>query len=153
MHEEQAAAAHFPDGEADQLPERIRSGAHVVGNGELLWLRPEAIAAARWIAASGMAIWGGEVYSPRGPFSAVMVNEWRTDPEWRPGEDWQRYVSNGLEQALAAIDTFPGADQEVRGRDGTSRSLYFLAYHSPAGFPGEMSSSARPREAGDARFG
>jgi hypothetical protein len=123
--DEAGAAAGAP-----QPPEHIRSGAHVAGNGELLWPRSGAVAAASWIASSGLAIWGGEVYAPRGPFTAVMVNEWRTEPELAAGEPWTEYVRRGLEQALAAIERYPA-------RDRASEALYFLAYHSPSGFAGE----------------
>ena len=136
MHDEQVA--HAPSAESRALPQQLADRAHVAGNGELLWPRPEAGEAARWFAASGLAIWGGEVYTPRGPFAAVMVDEWRTDPEWRPGDDWPSYVRRGLEQALTAIETLPGPGDVVRARDGASRSLYFLSYHSPAGFPDEV---------------
>jgi hypothetical protein len=113
-----------------QPPEHIRNGAHVAGNGELLWPRSGAVAAANWIASSGLAIWGGEVYAPRGPFTAVMVNEWRTEPELVTGELWTEYVGRGLEQALAAIERYPA-------RDRAAEALYFLAYHSTSGFAGE----------------
>ena len=122
-----------------QPPEQIRKGAHVAGNGELLWPRADAIDAARWIAASGLAIWGGEVYSPRGPFTAVMVNEWRTEPGMDANEPWSAYIERGLEQALAAIEKFPTSESLTR--DGTAQPLYFLAYHSPTGFVGEGRSS------------
>ena len=120
-----AAGAGVP-----QPPEHIRSGAHVAGNGELLWAHSGAIAAASWIASSGLAIWGGDVYAPRGPFTAVMVNEWRTEPELAIDEPWTEYVRRGLEQALAAIERYPAPDR-------ANEALYFLAYHSPAGFAGE----------------
>jgi hypothetical protein len=123
--DEGAAAADVP-----QPPEHIRHGAHVAGNGELLWPRSGAFEAANWIATNGLAIWGGEVYAPRGPFTAVMVNEWRTEPELTAGEPWAEYVTRGLEQALAAIERYPTNDR-------ADESLYFLAYHSPSGFAGE----------------
>ena len=119
------AAADLP-----QPPEHIRQGAHVAGNGELLWPRSGAVAAASWIASSGLGIWGGEVYAPRGPFTAVMVNEWRTDPELAAGEPWAEYVRRGLEQALAAIERYSTHDR-------ADESLYFLAYHSESGFAGD----------------
>ena len=127
MEGDEAAAAGGAD--VPQPPEHIRQGAHVAGNGELLWPRSGAIAAANWIASSGLAIWGGEVYAPRGPFTAVMVNEWRTEPELAPDEQWTNYVTRGLEQAVKAIERYPAP-----GR--ADESLYFLAYHSPAGFAG-----------------
>lgn len=128
MEGDEAAAAGAAD--VPQPPEHIRQGAHVAGNGELLWSRGGAIAAANWIATTGLAIWGGEVYAPRGPFTAMMVNEWRTEPELVANEPWSEYVRRGLEQALAAIDKYP-----VPGR--AAEALYFLAYHSPSGFAGE----------------
>jgi hypothetical protein len=119
-----------------QPPEHIRQGAHVAGNGELLWSRAGAIAAANWIATSGLAIWGGEVYAPRGPFTAMMVNEWHTEPELVANEAWSEYVRRGLAQALVAIDRYPAP-----GR--AAEALYFLAYHSPSGFAGEAQPSRR----------
>jgi hypothetical protein len=124
------------DAGAPAPPEHIRRGAHVAGNGELLWPRSEAIAAANWMAASELAIWGGEVYAPRGPFTAVMVNEWRTEPELAPDEPWMDYVKRGLEQAVEAIGKYP-----ARGR--ADESLYFLAYHSRGGFAGESQPGRR----------
>jgi len=124
------------DAGAPAPPEHIRHGAHVAGNGELLWPRSEAIAAAMWMAANELAIWGGEVYAPRGPFTAVMVNEWRTEPELAPDEPWMVYVRRGLEQAVEAIEKYPAP-----GR--AAESLYFLAYHSPAGFAGESQPGRR----------
>ena len=141
MHDEQVAGANAPTTATRALPQQLRDRAHIAGNGELLWPRPEAIEAARWIAGSGLAIWGGEVYSPRGPLAAMMVAEWRTDPDWRPGDDWPAYVGRGLEQALEAIERLPGPGDLVPARDGVSRSLYFLAYHSPAGFPDEVTAN------------
>ncbi|HZK73817.1 MAG TPA: hypothetical protein VFD88_07445 [Clostridia bacterium] len=134
MERDEAAAA--ADGAAPQPPEHIRQGAHVAGNGELLWPRSGAIAAANWIASSGLGIWGGEVYAPRGPFTAVMVNEWRTEPELDADEPWAGYVSRGLEQAIAAIGRYPAT-----GR--ADEALYFLAYHSPFGFAGETQTGQR----------
>jgi hypothetical protein len=128
---DEAAAAG--GAEVPQLPEHIREGAHVAGNGELLWPRSGAIAAATWIVSNGLGIWGGEVYAPRGPFMAMMVNEWRTEPELGADEPWTDYARRGLEQALAAITKYPAP-----GR--AAEALYFLAYHSPSGFAGE----ARP---------
>lgn len=100
------------------------AGAHVAGNGERLWPAAQAIEVATWLAGHDLAIWGGEVYAPRGPFAATMVSEWRTEPGPGPGEPWSGYVGRGLDQALAAID-----------RSAEAGSLFFLAYHSPAGFP------------------
>ena len=129
-------------------PEQIRKGAHVAGNGELLWPRADAIEAARWIAGTGLAIWGGEVYSQQGPFTAVMVNEWRTDPGRGEDEAWPAYVERGLEQALAAIEKYPLSYSVTRTADGTAQALYFLAYHSPAGFAGEAVPGSRTMEGG-----
>ena len=134
MEGDETAAADGAD--VPQPPEHIRQGAHVAGNGELLWPRAGAIAAANWIASSGFAIWGGEVYAPRGPFTAVMVNEWRTEPELVANEPWSEYVKRGLEQAVAAIDRYPAP-----GR--AAEALYFLAYHSPAGFAGDPQAGHR----------
>ncbi len=134
MEGDEAATAGGAD--VPQPPEHIREGAHVAGNGELLWPRAGAIAAANWMAASGLAIWGGEVYAPRGPFTAMMVNEWRTEPELVANEAWSEYVRRGLAQALAAIDRYPAP-----GR--APEALYFLAYHSPSGFAGETQPGRR----------
>jgi hypothetical protein len=120
-----------------QPPEQIRQSAHVAGNGELLWPRAAAIEVARWIGVSELAIWGGEVYSPRGPFTAVMVHEWRTDPGRGVDEPWLSYVERGLAQALEAIEKYPSSDPVSRTAESTAQSLYFLAYHTQAGFPGE----------------
>lgn len=134
MEGDEAAAAGGAD--VPQPPEHIRQSAHVAGNGELLWPRSGAITAAKWIASNGLAIWGGEVYAPRGPFTAVMVNEWRTEPELAADEPWAEYVRRGLGQALTAIEMYPAP-----GR--AAESLYFLAYHSPSGFAGETQPSHR----------
>jgi hypothetical protein len=117
-------------------PERIRRLAHVAGNGELLWPRVAAIEAARWMADAGLAIWGGEVYAPKGPFTAVMVDEWRTQPERRDGEDWLSYVGRGLAQALAEIEAHsdPDGAAPIHARGET---LYFLAAHPERGFPND----------------
>ncbi|MGI8609053.1 MAG: hypothetical protein ACR2MY_07470 [Candidatus Dormibacteria bacterium] len=116
-----------------RLPAWIRDAAHVAGNGELMWPRPGAIDAAEWLAQNGMAIWGGEVYTGRGPFMAVMVGEWRTEPELERNEEWHTYIQRGLAQALAAITNHP-LDS---GAEAAGRTFYFLSYHSAAGFPGE----------------
>jgi hypothetical protein len=126
---------HGSDGGIPQPPEQLRRGAHVAGNGELLWPRAPAFEAARWIAGSGLAIWGGEVYVPKGPFTAVMVSEWRTEPSRRPDEGWPAYVERCLEQALVAIEAGAG------GR--AAEALYFIAYHPESGFPEER---AAPRD-------
>ncbi len=117
------------DSGVPQPPDDLRHSAHVAGNGELLWPRGPAVEAARWIAESGLAIWGGEVYVPKGPFTAVMVSEWRTEPSRRPDEAWPAYVERCLEQALVAI--------EVSSGERTAEALYFLAYHPESGFPEE----------------
>jgi hypothetical protein len=103
------------------LPPAIRSGAHVTGGGELLWNRESARQAAAWLAASGSALLGGEVYIPRGPFTAVMVDEWETFPRQLPSEDWADYVRRSLDRALEAIETFHTSF------DDTERVFYFLA--------------------------
>lgn len=115
------------DSGVPQPPEHLRRDAHVAGNGELLWPRAPAVEAARWIAGSGLAIWGGEVYVPRGPFTAVMVSEWRTEPSRQRDEAWPAYVERCLAQALVAI--------EARAGDRAAEALYFLAYHPESGFP------------------
>ena len=122
--------------EVPKPPEGIRREAHVAGNGELLWPQAAAVEAARWIAGTDMAIWGGEVYAPRGPFTALMVGEWRTDPQHGPDEPWHEYVERGLAQALQAIeaDTTTG-DRVRRTSDTGGGRLYFLAYHPESGFP------------------
>jgi hypothetical protein len=117
---------------SSQWPERIRRGAHVTGGGELLWPRGEAVEAARWLAAHDLAIWGGEVYAARGPFTAAMVSEWRTAPDRAPDEPWPAYVRRSLEQALDAI-----------AGEGATRPLFFLAYHSRAGFPAPTQEGCR----------
>lgn len=121
-------------------PEYIRRAAHVAGNGELLWPRRGAGEAVRWMAANQMGIWGGEVYSPRGPFTAVMVNEWRTEPQQGSEEPWSSYVARGLVQALEAIDSYPTSEHGDRQPDQADELLYFLAYHSQAGFPEDRES-------------
>jgi hypothetical protein len=113
-----------------ELPADLRRAAHVAGNGELLWPRAAALEVARRLAADGLAIWGGEVYAPKGPFTAVMVDEWRTEPGRGPEEDWASYVERGLQQALAAISEYPESEPAGGAGEG-GRSLYFLAHHSP----------------------
>jgi hypothetical protein len=118
--------------EGDDLPQppaHLRGGAHVAGNGELLWPRAAAVEAARWMAGSGLAIWGGEVYAPKGPFTAVMVSEWRTEPSRGADETWPAYVGRCLAQAVDAID--------AQAADRAAEALYFLAYHPESGFPEE----------------
>ncbi len=66
---------------------------------------------------------------PKGPFTAVMVSEWRTEPSRQPDEEWPAYVERCLEQALVAI--------EVRAGERAAEALYFLAYHPESGFPEE----------------
>jgi len=119
-------------------PAELRRHAHVAGNGELLWPHEYAEQAARWAAAEGNGIWGGEVYAPRGPFTAMMVREWRTEPEWHPGEPWPGFVSRALEQTIAAL----AAEADATG-DGL---LYFLAYAPEDTFE-EESRRARPSPA------
>ncbi len=125
-----------------QPPAALRRHAHVAGNGELLWPRSVAADAARWVAAEGNGIWGGEVYAPRGPFTAMMVREWRTEPEWGPGEPWPAFVSRALEQTVVALD--------AEGRDDSEGLLYFLAYAPESKFV-EGSRRTRPG-AGERRF-
>jgi hypothetical protein len=109
-------------------PPELQRRAHKAGEGELLWPRDAAVDAVSWAAAAGIGIRGGEVYSPAGPFAAVMVEEWHTEPPWGPGEDWDEYVRRGLDRALAEISR----DREPpSGTDTAGRSLYFLAYQSP----------------------
>jgi hypothetical protein len=99
----------------------------VAGNGELLWPDDAAREAARWAAANGLGIWGGEVFAPRGPFTAMMVGEWRTEPEWRSSEPWADFVERALAQALEAI-------ARTAGGEGGAASLIFLAYAPLGGF-------------------
>jgi len=125
-------------------PERIRRLAHVAGNGELLWPRAVAVDAARWVADTDMAIWGGEVYAPKGPFTALMIGEWRTDPQHGSDEPWHEYVDRGLAQALRAIEADEGPTDGMRRAAGASGDrLYFLAYHPESGFPEDTQTRAR----------
>ena len=114
---------------ASQLPDALRRRAHVAGNGELLWPYAAAADAARWAAGAGNGIWGGEVFAPRGPFTAMMVGEWRTEPQWREGEPWALFVSRSLEQAVAALEAkWPGNPEAL---------LFFLAYAPESTFAEE----------------
>ena len=101
-------------------PAALRRQAHVAGNGELLWPLSVAADAARWAAGQANGIWGGEVYAPRGPFTAMMIREWRTEPEWGAGEPWPQFVARALDQTLSALD--------AEGQAGQAGLLYFLAY-------------------------
>lgn len=129
------------DDQPPQPPPDLRRRAHVAGNGELLWPRAAALEAARWAANAGCGIWGGEVFAPRGPFTAVMVREWRTEPEWHEGEPWAGFVARALEQTVAALERDESANQEGL--------LYFLAYASGSRFADE---SRRARGASTERW-
>ncbi len=118
-----------------QPPAALRRHAHVAGNGELLWPLSVAADAARWAAGEANGIWGGEVYAPRGPFTAMMVREWRTEPDWSAGEPWADFVSRALEQTLMAL--------EAEGRKDSEGLLYFLAYAPESTFV-EESRRMRP---------
>lgn len=117
-------------------PLELRRHAHAAGNGELLWPLDYAEAAARWAAGEGNGIWGCEVYAPRGPFTAMMIREWRTQPEWRGAEPWPAFVVRALEHTLAALAREAEADGEGM--------LYFLAYGPEATFV-EDSERSRPK--------
>jgi hypothetical protein len=112
-----------------QPPPDLRRFAHVAGNGELLWPRSAAVDAAGWAAGEGYGIWGGEVFSPRGPFTAMMIREWRTEPEWSAGEPWPEFIARALEQTLTALETMDEQSQEGL--------LYFLAYGPQSTFDDE----------------
>ncbi len=133
------------DAEEDALqpPAALRRHAHVAGNGELLWPHSIAAEAAKWAAGQANGIWGGEVYAPRGPFTAMMVREWRTEPEWGAGEPWPRFVARALQQTLTAL--------EAEGRKGPEGLLYFLAYAPESSFI-EESRRTRPGHR-ERRFG
>ncbi|MEA2681972.1 MAG: hypothetical protein QOK05_300 [Chloroflexota bacterium] len=134
MARDAAVGAETPGDDGLSPPEHIRRLAHVAGNGELLWPHLAAVQAANWMAQAGLAIWGGEVYSPRGPFTAVMVDEWRTIPERGEDEDWLTYVRRGQAQALRAIEAHSTSDAPLHGRGET---LFFLAGQPRSGFRGE----------------
>ncbi|MBJ7599478.1 MAG: hypothetical protein DLM67_18190 [Candidatus Nephthysia bennettiae] len=134
MEADRTAGQRHCDGEEPEPPEHLRRLAHVAGNGELLWPREAALEAVRWLAASGLAIWGGEVYASRGTFTAVMVAEWRTEPAHDADEGWSRYVQRSLAQALDAIQRLPDERSTGTG-DAAGRSLYFLARHLPSPAP------------------
>lgn len=124
-----------------QPPPDLRRRAHVAGNGELLWPRSAAVDAAIWAAHEGHGIWGGEVFAPRGPFTAMMVREWRTEPEWSIREPWTQFVARALEQTLTAL--------ESERMHGDEDLLYFLAYAPQSTFDNE---SRRTRRASKERW-
>ena len=124
-----------------QPPLDLRNLAHVAGNGELLWPRSAAVDAARWAAGEGYGMWGGEVFAPRGPFTAMLIHEWRTEPEWDTSEPWTEFVTRALEQTLGALET-----EDEPSHEGL---LYFLAYGPQSTFDDE---SRRTRRAGRGRW-
>lgn len=88
------------------LPDELRHSAYVAERRVGLAAREDAKAAARWLAAQGYGILGGEVWeilgnghwqggmrSATGPIPFVWG--WETDPRWEEAEPWSVYVKRG----------------------------------------------------------
>ena len=112
------------------FPAGLRAAAHEAGNGELLWPAERAAEVASWLAAQDRAIWGGEVFQPRGEFTAVLLDEWRTIPGRDEDGDWAGYVQRGRDQALDAIAAHAGDASMAEGL------LFFFAHEGRDGFRG-----------------
>ena len=122
----------------------MRNSAYVAANGELAWPREDARAAARWLAAQGYGILGGEVWEIlgngrwqggiRSATSAIpFIWGWETKPSWEETEPWSSYVKRGLEQALEALRH--GHPESEAAVEIVPRLRYNLTYAREDEFP------------------
>ena len=96
-----------------QLPSHITSVAYRASNGELAWKRADIPAAVASIAASGMAILGGEVWVAlgNGRWHGIVpsrddprggVWHWDTNPR-AEGESWQAYCDRTASESAGVV--------------------------------------------------
>ena len=106
-----------------KLPTEILKKAFRASNGELAWAKPDAVEAATALAAHGMAILGGEVWSiqeggrwqgliPQTDGSPDSVYHWELEPQKADSESWQTFCDRATRYAVSALESL-NAERDV----------------------------------------
>jgi hypothetical protein len=134
-----------------RFPEDLEAGAFRSrgGDGEYAWRRLDAERAAGFLAASGVAILGGEIWQVHGreiwpgfvgSDGIPGMYQWSTDREG--SEPWDEYVALCLAESLAAIRAMP--DHEYRPPEGFE-VVYNLTWADQERWDALAASNARRR--------
>jgi hypothetical protein len=104
-----------------EVPRPLAASAFVVKNGERLWPVGEALELVDWLAQTGHAVLGGEVYQRHEIGWGTYSREWSTTPPRAPAEAWESFVERARSAAIEYLRRESVANE-------VPPPLYFLAF-------------------------